>query len=111
MMQYAVISNGSADAAVVVHDTDSARVVFKGDPASDIYRAFCHAYGRAVVIPIANGRAMLRRKVIPTQEEYLLALLGKCVHHPYEIRTIQPAESYYRLDPLADKLSKEILEA
>lgn len=112
-MQYAVISGASGkDIAVVAHDPSSARVVFKGPSNSDLYQAFALAYGRPVVIPIEKGMALLRRKIIPSQDEYLRALLSKFVHHPYEVRTVNTAvDSHYRLDSLADKLAQELLEA
>lgn len=111
MIQYAVIKSGSGkDVAVVVHDTDAQRVVFKGDTNSDLYKAFSVAYERAVVIPVEEGTAILRRKVIPSQPEYLRALTSKFVHHPYEVRTIQASDSTQRLDSLADKLARELLE-
>lgn len=111
MIQYAVIRSGAGkDVAVVAHDTDSQRVVFKGDTDSDLYKAFSVAYERAVVIPVEHGNALLRRKVIPSQAEYLRALTSKFVHHPYEVRTIQAAESTQRLDSFADKLAQELLE-
>ena len=111
MIQYAVIRSGSGkDVAVIVHDSHAQRVVFKGDTNSDLYKAFSVAYGRAVVIPVERDGAMLRRKVIPMQDEYLRALTSKFVHHPYEVRTVQPADGAQRLDSLADKLSRELLE-
>jgi UDP-N-acetylglucosamine 2-epimerase len=112
MIQYAVIRSGAGkDVAIVAHDTNSQRVVFKGDTDSDLYKAFSVAYERAVVIPVEKGTAILRRKVIPSQEEYLRALTSKFVHHPYEVRAIQTAEEAHRLDSLADKMSRELLEA
>lgn len=111
MIQYAVIRSGAGkDVAVVAHDTSAKRVVFKGDVGGDLYKAFSVAYERAVVIPIDKGTALLRRKVIPSQPEYLRALTSKFVHHPYEVRTIQPAENTQRLDTFADKLARELLE-
>lgn len=111
MIQFAVIRSGAGkDVAIIAHDTQSKRVVFKGDVDGDLYSAFSVAYDRAVVIPVSHGGAMLRRKIIPSQEEYLRALTGKFVHFPYEVRTIQPANGSHRLDAYADKLAKELLE-
>lgn len=111
MIQYAVVRSGAGkDVAVVVHDTSAQRVVFKGDTSSDLYKAFSVAYGRAVVIPIAKGNAILRRKVIPSQDEYLRALVSKFVHHPYEVRTVSSTDSSQRIDSFADKMSRELLE-
>jgi len=111
VIQYAVIRSGSGkDVAVVVHDTLAKRVVFKGAPEGDLYDAFADAYNRAVVIPISVGGAMYRRKVLPSQEEYLRALLDKFVHSPYEVRLIQPADEGMRIDSVADKLAGELLE-
>lgn len=111
MIQYAVIRSGAGkDIAVVVHDTTSKRVVFKGNRDSDLYKSFSVAYDRAVVIPVEQHGALLRRKVIPSQPEYLRALTSKFVHHPYDVRTIQPTDGTQRLDACADKLEKELLE-
>jgi hypothetical protein len=111
MIQYAVIRSGAGkDTAIVVHDTQAQRVVFKGDVGGDLYKAFSVAYERAVVVPIEHGNAILRRKILPSQEEYLRALTSKFVHHPYEVRTIQTADGTQRLDSLADKLASELLE-
>lgn len=111
MIQFAVIRSGAGkDVAVVVHDTDARRAVFKGDTSSDLYKAFSVVYGRALVIAVEDKGAMLRRKVIPSQEEYLRALVSKFVHHPYDVRTVQPADHAERIDSLADKLSRDLLE-
>ena len=112
MMQFAVIKSGSGkDVAVIAHDTESKRVVFKGAADSDLCKAFSVAYDHAVVVPIVDkSGAVLRRKVIPSQDEYLRALLSNCVHYPYEVRTVQPIEGAQRLDAAADRIAKDLLE-
>src|ERR1700679_2847576 len=109
-MQYAILSGPSGkDIAIVVHDTKDKRLVYKGQPGSDLQRSFELAIDRPVVMSQTLGRAIVRRKLTKDQPEYLRALLDRCVHIPNKVRAIEEASGSHRIDSLADKLESEYL--
>jgi hypothetical protein len=110
VIQYGVIvDSGSKPVSIVIHDPSSSRLVFKGPPRSELQTSFEFAVDRPVVILEAKGRSQVRRKLQPSQREYLRALLDRCIHAPYKVRSIEEIHGSHRIDSLADKLEKEIL--
>jgi hypothetical protein len=110
VIQYAIISDPAGkDVAVIVHDTQAERLVYKGQPRSDLQRSFDFAIDRPVVVTQSFNRAMVRRKLSRNKPEYLRALLDRCVHTPYKVRAIEEASGSHRIDSLADKLEREYL--
>jgi hypothetical protein len=110
MIQFAVLTDPKGkDVAVIVHDTNAGRLVYKGQPNSELQRSFDFALDRPVVVTEAIGRAMVRRKVTTKMPQYLRALLDRCVHSPYRVRALEEASGSHRIDSLADSLEQEYL--
>lgn len=109
MIQYGVVARSGKDVAIIAHQPNVGRVVFKGDTDSALYKAFAIARDKPVVIHYTEQGVNLRRKIVPKEEEYLRVLLDRVVHSPYEVRTIQPADTTLRLDAFADAMAKDLL--
>jgi hypothetical protein len=108
VIQFAVIANRvGKDIAIVVHDTNSGRVVVKGD--SSLQKDIGFALDRPVVITQALGRAMFRQKLTSKEPTYLRALLDRSVYAPLKVRMLEEAIGSHRIDSLADKLETEYL--
>lgn len=109
-MQYATITDGSGkNVALVVHDPGSGRLVFKGKQGSELNKSFDFARDRPVVTLEKLNNSLIRRKLQPSQTEYLRALLDRCIHIPYKVKSIEDSSGSHRLDSLSDKLEEELL--
>ena len=110
MIQFAVISDGSnKDVAIAVHETKDSRTVFK-TTNGDLQKSFDLVIDRPVVITESIGNALVRRKITKSKQEFLRAMLDKCIHAPYRIRLVEEAHGSNRLDSFADTLEKDYLQ-
>jgi len=108
-MNYAIISKNNKKVAVVIHNPKEGRVVFKGNPTSDLYQAFSLVYGKPVVVTDQEGKSSFRRKIVQSDKDYLSYLTDKFVHFPYVVSSVESNDSN-RIDDVADKLEKEHLD-
>jgi hypothetical protein len=110
-VQYATIIDSNAKpVALIVHDPKAGRVVFKGKQGSELEKSFSFALDRPVVTLENRNGSQIRRKLLPTQTEYLRPLLDRFVHIPYKVKSIEDATGSHRLDSLSDKLEQELLK-
>jgi len=107
-MNYAVIQRNEKNVAVFLHDDVEGRVVFKGEPKSDLHKAFEMVYDKPLVISVVRNQTTLRKKIPATDEKYLNYLLDKCIHSPFIVGKMGTIGSG-RLDTVADQLEKEYL--
>ena len=110
MIQYALIGNGTKNMALVLHNPDDGKVVFKGKPESDLQRSFSLVVDRPVVNVVSEGRAIVRKKTTKTDKAFLKALLDNFVHPPYLVKSIETVQGSHRIDSLADRLEDEYLK-
>jgi hypothetical protein len=108
-MNYCVIQNNGKNVAVVVHDPKASRVVIKTSPGSELYKAFSLVYGKPVVVTEQEGSATIRKKILPSDADYLSHLCDRFVFFPYVISQVSSTDSN-RIDDVADKLEKDHLE-
>jgi len=110
-MNYSPIENGNGKVvAVVFHDPNSGRVVYKGTPNSELHRAFSIAVDRPKVINVASENMVVRQKISPTDDVYLRVLLDDFVHVPYKARNIESDLVNDRIDSYAERVSQQYLD-
>jgi hypothetical protein len=97
---------------VVLHDPELGRLVYKGDPQTEIYRAFTHGLERLEggVVQVGRRGSSFVRKKVPTSDPAFLALfLGSVVRYPYRISEMRALPRGCRIDTMADRIAAEVL--
>jgi len=116
-MRYAIIRNAESNknVAVVIHDSNTGRVVFKCRPTDwPLQRSFDLWIDRPIIIqePIefkTEHKFVARRKVVRFDNDYLRYLLDRMIKRPYEVRSVVDSKSTIRLDDFVDRMSQEVL--
>lgn len=117
MKRYIVIRNRDNDrnVAVLVHEPQLGRVVFKVRPADwPLQRAFDVWADRTLTVQqpekLPRGpTVMVRKKIVRQDERYADYLVDRFVRRPYEARATVVSRSTIRLDDFADKTFREVV--
>lgn len=114
-------ADSGKNAAIAIHDPELGRVVFKCKRSEfALQQAFDAWANRGAVMPAiivqqatrlgAGGPvAVVRKKIVRSDDEYLDHLLDKFVRRPYEVRSITNSRSTIRLDEFVDQRAREVL--
>jgi len=116
--RFAIIRNreSDVDVAVVVHDTETGRVVIKCRAADwPLQRAFDTWVDRPLIVheprDVRGVTVTVRRKVVRFDRVYLDHLLDRCIKRPYDVRAVSESGSTIRIDDLADQKAAEMFSA
>lgn len=117
MKRYIVIRNRESgkDVAVLVHEPQLRRVVFKVRSADwPLQRAFDVWADRTLTVQqpekLPRGpTVMVRKKIVKSDASYADHLADRFVRRPYEVRATVESRSTIRLDDFANKTFREVV--
>lgn len=77
MIQAVIVRRGETPIALILHEPESGRLVYRGDHTTALYQAFQSLQGKNLVGHVPMGSYCTRRIILPADGSYLMAIATK----------------------------------